>query len=96
MSWKLALKLSATVLIGVTIIIYQKQLVGGMTVMRMAAGGHPRRCPLGDALNSYATTDALERRAAAIARNARLLEKDPAGLVFMKQEPSESGCRGAR
>ena len=80
MSWKLALKLSATVLIGVTIIIYQKQLVGGMTVMRMAAGGHPRRCPLGDALNSYASTDALERRAAVIARNARLLESDPAGL----------------
>jgi hypothetical protein len=27
MNWKLALKLAATVLIGVTIIIYQKQLV---------------------------------------------------------------------
>jgi FkbM family methyltransferase len=48
--------------------------------MRMVAGGHARRCPLGDALNSYATTDALGRRAAAIAKNARLLERDPAGL----------------
>jgi FkbM family methyltransferase len=80
MRTKTSLRYGAILTIGLMIVVCQRQIVGGMTVVKMVISGQPRFCPLVPSINSYADTRDQYERAREIRNSARLVDRDPAGF----------------
>ncbi len=84
-----ALKYGAILITGVLIVILHRQIVAGMTLVRMFTEGQECFCPLLPSLNSYADTRAQYQRAEEIRDSARLVDVDPAGFELYEMSSQE-------